>query len=88
MRERGFRRNSTSTGTNRIHLEEVITQMGKMKKNTACGPDCLPIKVAKALGDGGAIWMTCVLNEAMRERIISHFGLSWLMSIGTLLKQI
>ena len=32
-----------------IYLEEVITQMGKMKKNKAFGPDCLPIEVAKAL---------------------------------------
>ena len=40
-----------------------------MKKNKACGPDCLPIEVAKALGDEGAIWMTGVLNEAMREGI-------------------
>ena len=23
-----------------IYLEEVITQLGKMKKNKACGPDC------------------------------------------------
>ena len=26
----------------------------------ACGPDCLPIEVAKAIGDEGAIWMTGV----------------------------
>ena len=38
-----------------------------MKKNKACGPDCLPIEVAKALGDEGSIWMTGVLNETMRE---------------------
>ena len=50
-----------------IYLEEVITQMRNMKKNKACGPDCLPIEVAKALGDEGAIWMTGVLNEAMRK---------------------
>ena len=48
-----------------IYLEEVITQSGNMKKNKACGPDCLPIEVAKARGDEGAIWMTGVLNEAM-----------------------
>ncbi len=52
-----------------IYLEEVITQMGKMKKNKACGPNCLPIEVAKALGDEAAIWMTGVLNEAMSEGI-------------------
>ena len=52
-----------------MYLEEVITHMGKMKKNKACGPDCLPIEVAKALGDEGAIWMTGVLNEAMRKGI-------------------
>ena len=40
-----------------------------MKKNKAYGPDCLPIEEAKALGDEGAIWMTGVLNEAMREGI-------------------
>ena len=43
--------------------------MGKINKNKACGPDCLPIEVAKALGDEGAIWMKGVLNEAMREGI-------------------
>ena len=41
-----------------IYIEEVITQLGKMKKNKACAPDCLHIGVAKALGDEGAIWMT------------------------------
>ena len=40
-----------------------------MKENNACGPDCLPIEVAKALGDEGSMWMTGVLNEAMREGI-------------------
>ena len=50
-----------------IHIEEVITQLGKMKKNKACGPDCLPFEVANALGDEGAMWMTGVLNEAMSE---------------------
>ena len=50
-----------------IYIEEVITRLGKMKKNKAFGPDCLPIDVAKALGDEGAIWMTGVLNDAMRE---------------------
>ena len=43
--------------------------MGKMKKNKAFGPDCLPIEVAKTVGDEGAIWMTGVLNEAMSEGI-------------------
>ena len=43
--------------------------MGKMKENEACGPDCLHIKVAKALGDEGAIWMAGVLNEAMNGGI-------------------
>ena len=37
-----------------------------MKKNKACGPDCLPIEVAKALVDEGAIWMA---GEAMKEGI-------------------
>ena len=36
-----------------IYLEEIITQLGKMKINKVCGPDCL-------LG---------VLNEAMRKGI-------------------
>ena len=41
-----------------------------MTKNKASGSDCLPIEVAKAFGDErGAIWMTGVLNEAMREGI-------------------
>ena len=26
-----------------IYLEEVITQLGTMKTNKACGPDCLPV---------------------------------------------
>ena len=32
-----------------IYLEKGITQMVKMKRNKARGPDCLPIEVAKAL---------------------------------------
>ena len=64
-----------------IYLEEVITQLGKMKKNKACGPDCLPIEVAKALGDEGAIWMTGVLNEAMREGITEEWRTSTITHI-------
>ena len=64
-----------------IYLEEVITQMGKMKKNKACGPDCLPIEVAKALGDEGAIWMTGVLNEAMRKGIPEEWRTSTITPI-------
>ena len=59
-----------------IYLEEVIIQLGKMKKNKACGPDCLPTEVAKALGDEGAIWMTGVLNEAMKEGILEEWRTS------------
>ena len=55
--------------------------MGKMKKNKACGPDCLPIEVAKALGDEGAIWMTGVLNEAMREGIPEEWRTSTITPI-------
>ena len=55
-----------------IYVEEVITQMGKMKKNKACGPECLPIEVAKALGDEGAIWMTGVLNEKRNSRGVEN----------------
>ena len=36
-----------------IYLEKGITQLVKMKRNKARGPDCLPIEVAKALGDKG-----------------------------------
>ena len=32
--------------TEEICLEEVITQLGKMKKNKACGPNCLPLQLA------------------------------------------
>ena len=64
-----------------IYLEEVITQMGKMKKNKACGPDCLPIEVAKALGDEGAIWMTGVLNEVMRKGIPEEWRTSTITPI-------
>ena len=64
-----------------IYLEEVVTQLGKMKKNKACGPDCLPIEVAKALGDEGAIWMTGVLNEAMKEGIPEEWRTSTITPI-------
>ena len=64
-----------------IYLEEVITQMGKMKKNKACGLDCLPIEVAKALGDEGAIWMTGALNEAMRKGIPEEWRTSTITHI-------
>ena len=55
--------------------------MGKNKKNKACGPDCLPIEVAKALGDEGAIWMTGVLNEAMRKGIPKEWRTSTITHI-------
>ena len=64
-----------------IYLEEVIIQIGKMKKNKACGPDCLPIEVAKALGDEGAIWMTGVLNETMRKGIPEEWRTSTITPI-------
>ena len=64
-----------------IYLEEVIIQLGKMKKNKACGPDCLPIEIAKALGDEGAIWMTGVLNEAMRKGIPEEWRTSTITPI-------
>ena len=65
-----------------IYLEEVITQLGKMKKNKACGPDHLPIEVAKALGDEAAIWMTGVLNEAMSEGIPEEWRTCTIISIN------
>ena len=52
-----------------------------MKKNKACGPDCLPIEVTKALGDEGAIWMTGVLNEAMRKAIPEEWRTSTITPI-------
>ena len=64
-----------------FYLEEVITQSGKMKKNKAFGPDCLPIEVAKALGNEGAIWMTGVLNEAMKEVIPEEWRTSTITPI-------
>ena len=60
-----------------IYLEEVIAQMGKMKKNKACGPDCLHL----ALGDEGAIWMTGVLNEATRKGIPEEWRTSTITPI-------
>ena len=64
-----------------IYIEEVITQLEKMKKNKACGPDYLPIEVAKAHGDEGAIWMTVMLNEAMREGIPEEWRTSTITPI-------
>ena len=64
-----------------IYIEEVIIQLGKMKTTKACGPDCLPIEVAKALGDEGAIRMTGVLNEAMREGIPEEWRTSTITHI-------
>ena len=43
-----------------------------MKKNKACGPDCLPIEVARALGDEGATWTTGVLNERRNSRGVKN----------------
>ena len=40
-----------------------------------------PIEVAKALGDEGAIWMTGVLNEAMREGIPEKWRTSTITTI-------
>ena len=64
-----------------IYFGEVITRLGSMTKNKACGPDCLPIEVAKELGDEGAVWMTGVLNEAMRERIHEEWRTSTITPI-------
>ena len=64
-----------------IYLEEVITQLGQMRTHKACGLDCLPIEVAKPLGDEGAIWMTGVLNEAMREEIPEEWRTSTITPI-------
>ena len=64
-----------------IYLDEVITQLGKIKNNKACGPDCLPIEVVKALGDEGAIWMTGVLNKAMKEGIPEEWRTSTIRPI-------
>ena len=52
-----------------------------MKKNKACGTDCLPIEVAKALGDEGAIWITGVLNEAIKEGIPEEWRTSTITHI-------
>ena len=52
-----------------------------MKKNKACGPDCLFIEVTKSLGDEGAIWMTGVLNEAVREGIPEEWRTSTITHI-------
>ena len=53
-----------------------------MKKNKACGPDCLPIEEANALGDEGAIWMTGVLNEAIKEGIPEEWRTSTITPIS------
>ena len=49
----------------------ILGQLGNMKKkkNVDRIAHWLPIEIAKALGDEGAIWMTGVLNEAMQEGI-------------------
>ena len=52
-----------------------------MRKNKARGPDCLPIEVAKAPGDEGAIWMTGVLDEAMGEGIPEEWRTSTITPI-------
>ena len=52
-----------------------------MKKNKTWGPDCLPIEVAKALIDEGAIRMAGVLNEAMREGIPEEWRTSTITPI-------
>ena len=49
-----------------------------MKTNKACGPDCLPIDVVKALGDEGAILMT---NDAMKEGIPEEWRTSTITPI-------
>ena len=52
-----------------------------MKTNKACCTDCLPIEVAKTLGNEGAIWMTGVLNEALRGGIHEEWRTSTITPI-------
>ena len=40
-----------------VTLEEVGTQLNKMKTGKACGPDQIPIEVWKLLGDEGVVFI-------------------------------
>ena len=48
-----------------ITLEEVGTQLKKMKTGTACGPDQIPIEVWKLSGDKAYLLQT--MNAVLAE---------------------
>ena len=52
-----------------ISEEEVKTQLEKMKKGKAAGPDEFPIEIVKRLGDTGVSWMTSVLRDIQKKGI-------------------
>jgi hypothetical protein len=46
----------------RIQESEVKEALKRMKGGKAMGPDCIPIKVWRGLGDIATVWLTKLLN--------------------------
>ncbi|XP_071714176.1 uncharacterized protein [Rutidosis leptorrhynchoides] len=50
----------------RISQEEVRSALRKMGRNKAVGPDQIPIKAWRCLGEDGVRWLMCLLNKTLR----------------------
>ncbi|XP_071714156.1 uncharacterized protein [Rutidosis leptorrhynchoides] len=61
----------------RINQEEVRSALRKMGRNKAVGPDQIPIKAWRCLGDDGVRWLTCLFNKMFRS---SKMPTEWRLS--------
>ena len=62
----------------RIQESEVRKALKKMKGGKAMGPDGIPIKVWRCLGDIAIVWLTKMFNNIFRSNKMSE---EWRMSI-------
>lgn len=50
-----------------IGVSEVKEALKHMKAGKACGPDGIPIKVWKSLGESGVVWLKKLFNAILKE---------------------
>nr|CCH50954.1 T1.2 [Malus x robusta] len=56
----------------RIRKEEVVVALKKMKHIKAVGPNDIPIKVWKVLGETGITWLTDLFNRILKMKKMSN----------------
>ena len=59
-----------------IHVEEITTQLAKMKGNKASGPDLIPIEVWNKMGEQGIEFPEKVFNETITSGKPSSWRIS------------